>query len=64
MNRQKLLSDYLSEKKETLMHLSKRSGVHYVTLSKIKNGADCRMSTWDAICRCICDQPQQQASGE
>jgi predicted transcriptional regulator len=49
MNREQILKDHFSKTKETLMGLSARCGVHYVTLSKIKNGADCRASTWDAI---------------
>lgn len=49
MDRQKLLKDHFIQTKETLMGLSARCGVHYVTLSKIKNGADCRVSTWDKI---------------
>lgn len=53
MNRQERLRHHLDTTGETLQQLQARSGVHFVTLSKIKNGADCRMSTWDKIERCL-----------
>jgi len=61
MNREQILKDHFFNSKETLMGLSARCGVHYVTLSKIKNGADCRVSTWDAIYAAI--RKTDQASG-
>jgi len=47
------LRHHLDVTGETLQQLQARSGVHFVTLSKIKNGADCRMSTWDKIEKCL-----------
>lgn len=59
MNREQILREHFERTKETLMGLSARCGVHYVTLSKIKNGADCRASTWDAIYSAIHNADQK-----
>lgn len=53
MNRNERLRHHLDATGETLRQFQERSGVHFVTLSKIKNGADCRMSTWDKIEKCL-----------
>ena len=49
MRRTQILQAYFRETGETLEQLQEKSGVHYVTISRIKNGAGCRMSTWEKL---------------